>query len=77
MDGLIWFLLIGLAAGWLAGQLMKKRSMGLIGDIEAFLIGISPATFPTANDVWGGTFISDRFVADIRKIMRLPLPPQT
>jgi len=25
-EGLIWFLLIGLAAGWLAGQIMKKRS---------------------------------------------------
>ncbi len=36
MDGLLWFLLIGLAAGWLAGQIMKKRSMGLIGNGEAF-----------------------------------------
>ncbi len=28
---LLWFLLIGLAAGWLAGQIMKGGGSGLLG----------------------------------------------
>jgi uncharacterized membrane protein YeaQ/YmgE (transglycosylase-associated protein family) len=37
--GLIWFLLIGLAAGWLAGQIMKGGSFGLVGDLVVGVIG--------------------------------------
>jgi uncharacterized membrane protein YeaQ/YmgE (transglycosylase-associated protein family) len=36
---LLWFLLIGLAAGWLAGQLMKGGGYGLIGDLVIGVIG--------------------------------------
>lgn len=36
---LIWFLLIGLAAGWLAGQLLKGRSLGLAGNLIVGVIG--------------------------------------
>jgi uncharacterized membrane protein YeaQ/YmgE (transglycosylase-associated protein family) len=36
---LIWFLLIGLAAGWLAGQLTKGRGFGLGGDLVVGVIG--------------------------------------
>ena len=36
---LIWFLLIGLAAGWLAGQLTKGRGFGLAGDLVVGVIG--------------------------------------
>lgn len=35
----LWFILIGLAAGWLAGQLMKGRGFGVIGDIIVGVIG--------------------------------------
>ncbi len=35
----IWFLLIGLAAGWLAGQIMKGGGFGLIGDLIVGVIG--------------------------------------
>ena len=35
----IWFILIGLAAGWLAGQLMKGGGFGVIGDIIVGVIG--------------------------------------
>jgi uncharacterized membrane protein YeaQ/YmgE (transglycosylase-associated protein family) len=34
----LWFLLIGLAAGWLAGQVMKSRR-GLVGDLIVGVIG--------------------------------------
>lgn len=30
---LLWFLLIGIAAGWLAGQIMKGGGFGLLGDL--------------------------------------------
>ena len=34
-----WFILIGLAAGWLAGQLWKGSGFGVIGDIVIGVIG--------------------------------------
>jgi uncharacterized membrane protein YeaQ/YmgE (transglycosylase-associated protein family) len=36
---IIWFLLIGLAAGWLAGQIMKGGGFGLVGDLIVGVIG--------------------------------------
>ncbi len=36
---LLWFILIGLAAGWLAGKLVRGGGFGLIGDIIVGLIG--------------------------------------
>ena len=36
---LLWFILIGLAAGWLAGKLMKGKGFGVIGDIVIGIIG--------------------------------------
>lgn len=36
---LIWNLLIGVAAGWIAGQIMKGSSYGLVGDLILGLIG--------------------------------------
>jgi uncharacterized membrane protein YeaQ/YmgE (transglycosylase-associated protein family) len=35
----LWFLLIGLAAGWLAGQITKGSSFGLVGDLIIGVIG--------------------------------------
>jgi len=39
MTDLIYFVLIGLAAGWLGGQLMKGRSFGLLGNLVVGIIG--------------------------------------
>lgn len=36
---LLWFLIIGLVAGWLAGQLTKGGGFGLIGDLIVGVIG--------------------------------------
>jgi len=36
---LIWFILIGIAAGWLAGQIMKGGGFGLLGDLVVGVIG--------------------------------------
>ena len=35
----LWFILIGLAAGWLAGQPVKGSGFGLIADIVLGVIG--------------------------------------
>jgi uncharacterized membrane protein YeaQ/YmgE (transglycosylase-associated protein family) len=35
----IWFILIGLVAGWLAGQVMKGGGYGIIGDIVVGVLG--------------------------------------
>jgi uncharacterized membrane protein YeaQ/YmgE (transglycosylase-associated protein family) len=36
---LLWFLIIGLVAGWLAGVIMKGRGFGLIGNLIVGVIG--------------------------------------
>jgi len=36
---LLWFLLIGLIAGWLAGKIMKGSGYGVIGDIIVGILG--------------------------------------
>lgn len=39
LTSLIWFLLVGLIAGWLAGQVMRGGGYGLIGDMIVGVIG--------------------------------------
>lgn len=39
MTNLIWFLIIGAIAGWLAGLVMKGGGFGLLGDIIVGIIG--------------------------------------
>lgn len=34
-----WFLLIGLIAGWIAGQLMRGRGFGLLGNLITGVLG--------------------------------------
>lgn len=36
---LLWFLIIGLLAGWIAGMVMKGGGYGLIGDLIVGVIG--------------------------------------
>ncbi len=35
----LWFLLIGATTGWLAGQIMKGRGLGLIGNLVVGVVG--------------------------------------
>jgi uncharacterized membrane protein YeaQ/YmgE (transglycosylase-associated protein family) len=53
---LLWFLTIGIAAGWLAGQLMKGGGYGLIGDLVIGVIGafLGGWLFRTLGIVAGG-----------------------
>lgn len=38
-QALIWFLLIGLIAGWLASQVMRGGGYGIVGDMIVGVIG--------------------------------------
>jgi uncharacterized membrane protein YeaQ/YmgE (transglycosylase-associated protein family) len=35
----VWFLIIGVAAGWLAGKLTRGRGFGLLGDLVIGILG--------------------------------------
>jgi uncharacterized membrane protein YeaQ/YmgE (transglycosylase-associated protein family) len=39
MIWLIWTIMIGILAGWLAGQIVKGRGMGLVVDLIVGIIG--------------------------------------
>ena len=39
LENLIWFLAIGLIAGWLAGRVFRGRGFGLIGNLVIGIIG--------------------------------------
>jgi uncharacterized membrane protein YeaQ/YmgE (transglycosylase-associated protein family) len=36
---ILWFVVIGAVAGWLAGRLMRGNGFGLIGDVVVGIIG--------------------------------------
>lgn len=42
---IIWTLLIGLVAGWLAGQLTKGRDFGLVGNLIVGVVGALLGSF--------------------------------
>jgi uncharacterized membrane protein YeaQ/YmgE (transglycosylase-associated protein family) len=39
VEHILWFMLIGLLAGWLAGMLLKGGGFGLVGDLIVGCIG--------------------------------------
>jgi uncharacterized membrane protein YeaQ/YmgE (transglycosylase-associated protein family) len=57
--GILIFLLIGAIAGWLAGQIMKGGSFGLLGDIVVGIVGSAIASFllPKLGIFIGGNII--------------------
>ncbi|MFN7922805.1 MAG: GlsB/YeaQ/YmgE family stress response membrane protein [Bryobacteraceae bacterium] len=71
--GLLWFILIGLAAGWLAGRIMRGGGFGTIGDIVIGIIGsmIGGFLFRTLGVSAGGGLIGSLIVATIGAIVLL------
>ena len=67
----VWFILIGLAAGWLAGQLMKGGGFGVIGDIIVGVIGalLGGFIFGTLGVSVGGGLFGSLIVATIGAIV--------
>jgi uncharacterized membrane protein YeaQ/YmgE (transglycosylase-associated protein family) len=69
----IWFILIGLAAGWLAGQLVKGGGFGLVGDIVVGVIGalLGGFLFSTFGISSGGGLLGSLIVATIGAVVLL------
>src|SRR5258708_35834448 len=59
MHGVIWWILVGLVAGWLAGKAMKGGGFGVLMDIVIGMIGavIGGWLFGTLGGFPGGGFI--------------------
>ncbi len=69
----IWFILIGLVAGWLAGKLMRGGGFGVIGDIIVGVIGslLGGFLFSTLGILPGGGLLSRLIVATVGAIVLL------
>jgi uncharacterized membrane protein YeaQ/YmgE (transglycosylase-associated protein family) len=65
--GFIWMILIGLVAGWLAGQVMKGGGYGVIGDIIVGILGalLGGWLFGMLGGGLGGGLIGSLIVAFI------------
>jgi len=67
----VWFILIGLVAGWLAGQLVKGGGFGVVGDVVVGVIGalLGGFLFSTLGVSAGGGLIGSIIVATIGAII--------
>jgi uncharacterized membrane protein YeaQ/YmgE (transglycosylase-associated protein family) len=70
---LLWFILIGLAAGWLAGQFMQGGGFGVVGDILVGVVGavVGGFLFRQLGLSAGGGLIGALIVATIGAVVLL------
>lgn len=70
---LLWFLIVGVVAGWLAGKLVKGGGFGLVGDLVVGVIGalIGGFLFNTLGVSAGGGLIGSIVVATIGAVVLL------
>jgi uncharacterized membrane protein YeaQ/YmgE (transglycosylase-associated protein family) len=70
---ILWFLIIGLAAGWLAGVLVKGGGYGLLGDLVVGVIGafLGGFLFTRLGISAGGGLAGSLVVATIGAIVLL------
>ena len=71
----IWFILIGLIAGWLAGQIMKGGGFGVMGDIVVGVVGalLGGFIFKSLGISAGGGLLGAIVVATIGAIVLIAL----
>lgn len=68
---IIWLLLIGLIAGWLAGMLVGAGSFGVIGDIVVGILGALIGGW-LLGSVWpGGGLLGSILVATLGAVILL------
>jgi uncharacterized membrane protein YeaQ/YmgE (transglycosylase-associated protein family) len=69
----LWFLVVGLVAGWLAGMLVKGGGFGLIGDLVVGVIGafLGGWLFSTLGASAGGGLLGSIVVATVGAIVLL------
>jgi uncharacterized membrane protein YeaQ/YmgE (transglycosylase-associated protein family) len=70
---LLWFLIVGLVAGWLAGVLVKGGGFGVVGDIVVGVVGalIGGWLFSTLGASAGGGLVGSIIVATIGAVLLL------
>lgn len=73
MMSLLWFLIVGLVAGWLAGVLVKGGGFGLIGDLVVGVLGafLGGWLFGAFGASLGGGVIGSILVATLGAIVLL------
>ena len=69
----VWFLIVGLVAGWLAGMLIKGGGFGLVGDLIVGVVGalLGGFLFSTLGVSSGGGLIGSIVVATIGAVVLL------
>jgi uncharacterized membrane protein YeaQ/YmgE (transglycosylase-associated protein family) len=71
---ILWFILIGIAAGWLAGQIMGRGGYGLIGDLILGVIGAVVGGFLLGLlGIAAGGLIGSLIVATVGAIVLIAL----
>ena len=67
----IWFIVIGLVAGWLAGQFVKGGGFGVIGDIIVGVLGalLGGFLFSSLGLSAGGGLVGSLIVATIGAVL--------
>jgi uncharacterized membrane protein YeaQ/YmgE (transglycosylase-associated protein family) len=67
----VWFILIGLVAGWLAGQLVKGGGFGVVGDIVVGVVGalLGGFLFSSLGVSSGGGLLGAIIVATIGAVL--------
>jgi uncharacterized membrane protein YeaQ/YmgE (transglycosylase-associated protein family) len=70
---LLWFLVVGLVAGWLAGILVKGGGFGLVGDLIVGVVGafIGGFLFNTFGVSMGGGLLGSIIVATVGAVVLL------
>ena len=64
---IIWFLIVGLVAGWLAGVLVKGGGYGLVGDMVVGILGalLGGYLFGSLGGAVGGGLLGSIVVATL------------
>jgi uncharacterized membrane protein YeaQ/YmgE (transglycosylase-associated protein family) len=70
---LLWFLIVGVVAGWLAGTLVKGGGFGLVGDLVVGIVGafVGGFLFNSLGVSAGGGIIGSIIVATIGAVVLL------
>ena len=70
---LLWFLIVGIVAGWLAGVLVKGGGFGVIGDLVVGVIGavLGGWLFTTLGASAGGGLVGSIIVATVGAVVLL------
>ena len=67
----VWFILVGLVAGWLAGKLTKGGGFGVVGDIVVGILGalVGGILFGTLGVSTGGGLLGAIAVATVGAVV--------